>query len=117
MKAKTPKQVLKAAEWILNHLDWCQGTNYRDKNGDVLMRGGNPKYLNHVGSACLNGALLLVETTVPSGSDFMLRQRAEELFETANNIHGLVSFNDHPGRTKEEVLAAIRKAINFKVSK
>lgn len=106
MKAKTTKEVLKAVEWLLTNVGWCQGFNYRDT-------GGRSRYIDEIdqdpkmlGSMCILGAFELVEAN-PRQIEV-----ARKHFKTVNYINYVSDFNDDKKRTKEEVLAAVRKAIN-----
>jgi len=98
MKAKTDKEVLKAAEWMITNIGWCQ---YRPAmyNGD------------HVPMAfCLTGAIQFVEA---SGT---IKAAARELLRTALAIHepemhgSIIGFNDSPGRHRDEVVKLLKRA-------
>lgn len=100
-KAKTVDEVLTAVEWMLENVGWSQGRSYRDAHGMPLDSGGVD--ISKIGSMCLVGAINLVEV-----ENREILSRAARLLNTVN--HGIVVFNDYPGRTKEEVIAGIRKA-------
>lgn len=104
-KAKSAMQVLQAVEWILVNKGWCQGSYYQDSNGNPLHLL-TTENLSTIASACLEGAIDLVDVRNISISD-----KAEEILESVvgNNI---TVYNDAPSRTKKQVLAAVRKAIN-----
>lgn len=117
MKAKTPKQVLQAAEWILTNVGWSQGCLCKDENGSMIMvestdhaggfrpEAGEPP----IAGACLGGALGLVET------DPDIRTQAFGILADVIQHHTgsryIIFFNDNPNRTKQEVLKVIREAI------
>jgi hypothetical protein len=96
-QAKTVKEVLIATEWILNRLEWCQGAFYLDDKGESSgMQGAK--------ACCLSGALYLVNTTDE------LREVSRRHLQNIG-FGGLVSFNDAPGRTKQQVLELVMKGI------
>jgi hypothetical protein len=109
MKATTPKEVLVATKWILTHYDWCQGSWYKaadDKSissraiieGDVQLK-----------SCCLDGALGLVDCDINAAYI-----KANDLLEQDEAVHGmdgLVHWNDTKGRTKNEVINLLNRAI------
>src|ERR1700674_1976670 len=106
-QAKTAKEVLQAMEWIVSNIGWTQGTMYRNRNGE----GISPNQIQEMGlsSVCLYGAFRLVE------ADLVLRREAQAIFWQSNFLPNgsamdFVRFNDAPGRTKEEVISALRKA-------
>jgi hypothetical protein len=105
MKAKTPKQVLQAVEWMITNVGWTQGTNYRDKNGKAISTAFVDSHPIKIGSMCLRGALNLVETDSPNA-----RNIAKELIYKSIPM-SITGFNDVPLRTKEQVIEAIHKAI------
>lgn len=106
MKAKTPKQVLIAAEWILSHVGWCQNAFYRNKKGKVIdIFPINTDNIPKVASACLAGAIHLVEA---NGLSVI---QARKLLDNVIGSDDTTGYNDTKGRTKEEVLATIRLAI------
>lgn len=93
-KAKTVKEVLIAAKWMLEHVGWIQG-KYMEKGAD-----GNPI------AFCASEALNRV---IPTNRD--LRDRAQYLLSLHMDGGSIIGFNDDLGRTKEQVLAAFDKAI------
>jgi hypothetical protein len=101
MKAKTIKQVLEAILWMYeNTLEWTQRAAWRNKKGAVVY-GLN----SDIHSACLLGAIILVKKEDVLGSS------------VSSYLNGLVndtvaSWNDRDGRTKQEVIALLKKAIN-----
>jgi hypothetical protein len=101
MIATTTKEVLIAARWILANVGWCQGAWFRNKRGTPTIPS------NQVGSACILGALQLVE------ADPFARIGAKELLLkfVPNEACTLSGFNDTVGRTKKEVLTLFDRAI------
>lgn len=81
------KILLGTASYIEAH-GWCQGSY--EKNGAV----------------CIVGAICRV---VPDNSGYQLRADSVDRLETHLDSCA-TDYNDAPGRTKEEVLAALRKA-------
>jgi hypothetical protein len=102
-QAKTAKEVLIAAEWILNHLGWTQKAFFRDAKGDKILDSDRQAIQRAAKSVCLVGAIRLVDT-----SDEMLWQARSQLYRVINAPY---TFNDAHGRTKKQVLAVLRKAI------
>jgi hypothetical protein len=102
MKATTAKEVLIATKWILQHTSWCQGLSGKDKDG-APVDPGNPKCV----SRCLTGALSVVEC------ESALLSKAHILLsnESGAHIRSAISFNDAPGRTKQEVLDLLDRTI------
>lgn len=83
---------------------WTQGLYY-----DTKYEGFLNKHLKRrpSHSYCALGA---VGTAVPLAS---LRGRMEGFLEIAVDYAPIMSFNDHPNRTKEQVLAAFDRAITY----
>lgn len=106
MKAKTVKEVLTAARWIIANKGWCQGSFYRSKDG-------HPHCVtipNDFGGACLTGALRLVKADVKlhgTALDYL----ENFLFELGGGFT-LVQFNDQLAITKEDVLRFLGQAID-----
>lgn len=108
MKAKTPKEVLIAAKWIINNVGWCQESLVRDKQGawmDLIPPTPSNPDVAKVGAVCLYGSLALVETDEP------IRDQATDLVRETLDDYRLSVFNDASGRTKKQVIALINKAI------
>lgn len=105
MKAKTAKEVLIAARWIIENVGWCQNAYYKDANGETGWNFINPPV--SVSCACASGAIYFVE------ADSELHVAALNiLFKNIPPIGTTISgWNDQPGRTKKQVLAAFNKAI------
>src|ERR1700722_11488371 len=99
--AKTSTEVLKAIEWIITNVGWSQGANFRDKDdqkiGSCVSETLDPEQAHKLGSVCLNGALLLVETTKEN------RELAEaRLVKSLPNHLTVMGFNDNEKTTKEK---------------
>ena len=69
MQATTPKQVLIAAKWIMEHFGWCQGSYYQVKTQD----GGTRKEFHklqvnkdNLAGCCLQGAIDIVDADCTS---------------------------------------------------
>lgn len=93
-KAKNVREVLLAARWMLKHVGWQRG---EFASFDPV--SGRPV------AFCAIGALMRVEKENPEDYSRAL----SELF-----LHigcRIPTWNDTPGRTKEEVLAAFDQAI------
>lgn len=105
MKAKTVKEVLAAAEWLLTNIGWTQGAGYRDKEGKRLnVNKYSPvNNLPQIRSMCLLGALYLVEAT---GATYI---KAVRLLEDVGHTP-VMMLNDRQGQTLQGVLKVIRKA-------
>lgn len=89
------KEVLLAAKALLQNVGWCQNayTTY-DKQY-------NPT------AYCLSGAVCCVD-----GAYFTIQDEAISCLRSMlENKPLIVNWNDQPGRTKEEVLALLDKAI------
>lgn len=114
MKATTPKQVLIAAKWIMEHFGWCQGSYYQVKTQD----GGTRKEFDkrqvnkdNLAGCCLEGAINIV------AADWAVRNLAISLVyytirEKYLQLGNLPSFNDRPETTKEEVLDVLTQSID-----
>ena len=101
MEAKTVKETLIAARWILENVGW--GTEYfaETESGEPLNLGEvKPKIV----CACAIGAIYLVE------ADDIFKWEAETLLSKEVGEY-IPTWNDAPGRTKKEVLTAFDKAI------
>src|SRR5579864_3532675 len=96
MKAKSVKEVLIAARWIIDNIGWCQKSYYQTKSGE--RRFDIEHSYGDVGSVCSVGAIGFVET------DNKLRDKACDFLEgVLGNLDGIPTWNDKPERTKEEV--------------
>jgi hypothetical protein len=102
MKAKTAKEVLIAAKWILKNVGWTKGSWYRDAGG-IPVSGNHAK----IASCCLDGAMDLVECTISAKMEAFLRLKSV----TDGNILG---FNDDPLTTKKMVLDKLDEAIKLR---
>jgi len=105
-KAKTVKQALVAAQWMLDNIGWVKG-NFEKFGFDGKSIG-----------FCLSGAINRVETT--DG----VRMRARSALENSvkeRYFPSIIGFNDYIGTTKEDVdtviKTAIRKSLKAKKAK
>jgi hypothetical protein len=97
----TPAAILTAAADLIEPEGcWTQGTSYRDGQGRAV-DGCDPSV---VVSRCMNGAIGTV-----SGLDFRLTGPAYSILEGVVG-RDTAFWNDEPGRTQAEVVAALRKA-------
>jgi len=110
-QAKSVKQVLQAAEWIIQNVGWSQFANFRDKNGQVagyVSKLSDSDYAN-LGSVCLNGAVQLVK------ANYALKLKALVLLDAAAGkgcgFSSITAFNDLSSTTKNKVLSMIRRVI------
>ena len=106
MKVATAKEVLVAAKWLLNHYDWTRLTMWRDKKGqdigtERMILDGTRK----LGSCCLLGAISLVECTPQAKVD------THQIVKLATHAPYISTWNDDPGRTKQDVIALLDKLI------
>lgn len=90
--ANSPKQVLQAAKWILENVGWIQGKSYHIVND---------KYAGF----CSFEAINVVVAKHNSSKSYAVATLSQFMDNT------IVRFNDHPYRTKKEVLAAFERAI------
>lgn len=91
-QAKTAKEVLVAVHWIIKNHGWVQRKASSTENG------------KH--SFCLVGALNSVVT------DPMVERDARKvLYAILGKDDSIICWNDRPGRTKNQVLGLLRKAI------
>lgn len=93
-RAKNTTEVLTAAKWLLENVGWSQGdyVKYNPSNKPI--------------SFCSIGAIQTVE--VDSSN---LITSAENFLRSFMPDRSIVSFNDNPVRTKEEVIKYFDKAI------
>lgn len=101
-KAKSVKELLTAAEWVLKNVGWTKGYMALNKDNGVFIEDD----YSNLGSVCLLGAFSVVDISHPE-----LFSKAVAHFKQVNNIYSISYFNDDKTRTKEQVLAAVRKAI------
>lgn len=103
MKATTPKQVLIAIKWILQHYDWCQNHFYSSNKGEDASRFSILEGTETLKCCCLDGAYSLVE------ADDDAANKAYALMRKATG--GVVYWNDVQGRTKKQVIAMLNRLI------
>jgi hypothetical protein len=109
MKATTPKEVLIATKWILTNFDWCQGSWYKAADDKAISSRDILEGRVQLNSCCLDGALSLVDCDVSAAWS-----KANDLLEQDEAVHGmdgLVHWNDTKGRTKEQVINLLNRAI------
>lgn len=94
------KEYLTKASNLLNEKGWTQGAMAKDINGQSV-------YSESPYAVCYCAAGAIFATVPPNKS----RSELVNLVRDAVNARSLVEWNDLPGRTKEEVLAAFDKAI------
>ena len=110
-KAKTVKEVLIAARWILENIGWCQDASAKRENGTSIQ---GSFFIEPGHCYCASGAIDIIDTHHNS-----LKSHAARLVdEAARSLTGLsiIACNDMPGRTKKKMLEvfdlAIKKAYN-----
>lgn len=96
-------EVLKAARTKIE-LGWCQGAFCRNENGTDISASD----LDSQREWCARGAILTSTDTAADGDD---ARKLLKLALSVESIHGVSDWNDAPGRTQAEVLAAFDKAI------
>jgi hypothetical protein len=109
MKAKTVKEVLVAAHWILSHYEWVQHlhTKYPSYTDEGRLD------LNKPIGFCLIGAVDAVEI-LNEDWNLLVQPLHVEAFRLLRNVimdARLASWNDQKGRTKKQVLEALDQAI------
>lgn len=96
---------------LLTEKGWTQGALARDKDGGVRW---TDSHLETACSFCLRGALVVASRQHGTQAQMSARSR----LEMALGVHGdTVSFNDAPGRTREEVLDLIERAKKLEVAR
>lgn len=87
----TVKEVLLKAAEIIEERGWCQGS-YNKETGEVCAKGGLRKAVGwpHQDGEGYYGALDALYTLIGAGT--------------------ILSWNDTPGRTKSDVITALRQA-------
>lgn len=99
----TPKEILIEAKRLLETKGWCQGAYAKRLHGEIALNFiGDPT----VAAYCSSGAIC--EAQKPS-----MAEDAAYYFIKAIGGGPIPRWNDTPGRTKEEVLAAFDKAIEL----
>ena len=106
MQAKTVKQVLVAARWILDNVGWCQGSYFKSKDGKRMF---NIREATDVDCVCAMGAILAVETTEELQSQAL--DLVNDLIVENHYTRYIANWNDESGRTKQQVLKMMDKAI------
>jgi hypothetical protein len=101
----TPRQVLTAARNLIAKKGWCQGALARTIAGGTV-----PTDSPGAASWCMVGA---IEHCSNDALPLSIETNARRLIMSALDICSIPAWNDHPGRTKAEVLAAFDKAIKI----
>lgn len=99
-EAKTVKEVLIAAKWILENVGWCQGDSKKYASGEGWSRPFVPV------AFCSLGSIDAVEKT-----GHMLGEMAREQLRLTIQSNYIAEWNDNQYRTKEQVVEAFDKAI------
>jgi hypothetical protein len=106
--AKTVKEVLIAARWILNKLEWVQGAFYRYRhiNHYLLPDNNEPnRQWKDLEGCCTLGALNLVETA-------HLDLRDHAIYLIRKEVGGNPGFwNDYECHSKKDVLQVLNRLI------
>lgn len=110
MKAKTVKEVLIATKYILEKLEWHQGSFFKNSKGVVIARFEKRAEAT---SVCLLGALYLADEEHPNHAwGGPLHQMAENLITSEDDVWGgIAGFNDRKGQTKKKVIKLLSKVI------
>lgn len=96
-KAKNIKEVLIAAKWMLENVGWCQGLfSKRDDSGSIK-------------AMCLVGAINRVQLT-DAGYKKLLQEKSTTMLSKLLKQDVWI-WNDTEGRTKEEVISLLDRAI------
>ena len=104
----TPLAVLREAKCRIVEIGWCQGASARDRDGIPVIESRMPP-----AAYCLRRAL------GPNGfgvvefeaQDLLIRALNLDPLNQFDRVGGIVSWNDATGRTREQVVAALDKAI------
>lgn len=103
-------EVIEAAANLIEVTGWSQGCNARAADGEQAMLHPYPNDPRPPVSFCAHGALCKVSAGEPTRSyayDSVSDLAFDALNRSSPNL-SIVSFNDAPGRTKEEVLTLMR---------
>ena len=114
--AKTVKEVLIAARWILQNIGWCQGTYTKiAKNSNIP---------NMPEAFCAIGVFRYVDVVTPKAylerhhikNDAVLKLNnvitsTTNYFNLLDYVGTVIHWNDKPGRTKREVIKLFDEAI------
>lgn len=111
MKAKTVKEVLVAARWIIENVGWCKGEFAKSGDKSVwvgayttLEDAAKEAEVSTVDAFCSLGAINAVD------ANHFLKEEAARIFH--NSVGGSISYwNDNEKRTKSQVLKAFDRAI------
>ena len=104
MKAKTVKEVLIAAKWILENVGWCQKAYVTTKDDKLGFDPDGSAAIGDVKAACALGSIYMVQS-----DNHDLRPGAVDVLQ--NEVINITNWNDDPARTKQEVLDMFTRAI------
>lgn len=104
MKAKTVKEVIIAAKWILENVGWHKGNMFRDVKGKAIISSTAVLNPERVGSVCAAGAVRLVDK-FPSLEENTLRALSAQMGRP------VWLWNDTIASSKKEVLDLFDQAI------
>lgn len=98
-RTHTLRKLFHEVEALIRH-GWCQGTSARNKEG-------TPVFAHHPDACqwCLSGAISKAAAAYPIPIEADAVQALSAVTKRA-----IISWNDTPGRTVEEVLQVIQKA-------
>ena len=110
---------------VLVEKGWCQGIYFQDKEGNTLWWSQGLENPEKIGACCLTGAIDLVScltgaidlvSCLTGAIDLVSHPKFGSIVKVIRSVmpeHSppLHVWNDAPGRTKEEVLALLDKAI------
>lgn len=105
MEAKSVKEILIAAKWIIENVGWCQGSYALTKDNNRIFSVEEAYAAGDICAACSTGSIMLTEASE------QLKNDAERILRLQVPDHKIVDWNDAPGRTREEVLAVFDRAI------
>jgi hypothetical protein len=108
--AKSVREVLIAARWILDKIGWTQGCDARDSDGRLV----SPTNSRAV-CFCATGAVIAVEAEEVGLRLNAIRSLERELTPPSHQVPGmrvtLAFWNDQRRRTKKQVLALFDRVI------
>jgi hypothetical protein len=105
MKATTVKEGLIAVKWILENVGWSQRALFRDKQGEYMPYCE----LKNLGSCCLWGAILLVETETIINHG--MQDLVSSVIRDETGFGGIAYYNDKFSIKKQDVIDVVDEAI------
>ena len=103
---QTPQGILNAAADLIERTGWTQGFSALDSYGDSC-------YISSPAATCYCAYGAVIKSHADLGGGRGLLGPAFDIFRAnAQTTDGVIDWNDQPGRTKEEVIAALRGASN-----